>query len=66
MRVVINSTAGNAGRVVADQLLQGKEDLMIISRDPAMIAGIVNRGARVRYLGPWGSATAFLLERRIA
>jgi hypothetical protein len=63
MQLIINAQAAKTRRLVAGQLLRTKEDLMIISRDPAMVPGLVNVGARVRYLGPWGSAGAYLVEQ---
>jgi uncharacterized protein YbjT (DUF2867 family) len=47
MKIVINTPAGNVGRVVTDQLLQAKEEVVIISRHPVQVAGFVTRGARL-------------------
>lgn len=47
MRIVINTPAGHVGRIVADQLLQVEEDIVIISRHPAKVADMVGRGARL-------------------
>ena len=45
MKIVINTPAGNVGRVVTDQLLQAKEEVVIISRHPEKVADLVARGA---------------------
>src|SRR5260370_35979007 len=45
MKIVINTPAGNVGRVVTDQLLQAKEEVVIISRHPEKVAALVARGA---------------------
>jgi hypothetical protein len=45
--IVINTPAGNTGRVVSDQLLQAKEQLVIISRHPQKVSDLVERGARL-------------------
>lgn len=47
MRIVINTPAGNIGRVVTDELVKAKEDVVIISRHPAKVAGLVQRGAHL-------------------
>jgi uncharacterized protein YbjT (DUF2867 family) len=47
MRIVINTPAGNIGKVVVDQLLQEKEDVVMISRNPTKVADFVKRGARL-------------------
>ncbi len=47
MKIVINTPAGNVGRVVTDQLLQAKEEVVIISRHPEKVADFVTRGARL-------------------
>ena len=45
MKIVINTPAGNVGRLVTDQLLQAKEEVVIISRHPEKVADLVARGA---------------------
>ncbi len=45
MKIVINTPVGNVGRVVTDQLLQAKEEVVIISRHPEKVADLVTRGA---------------------
>ena len=45
MKIVINTPAGNVGRVVTDQLLQAKEEVVIISRHPEKVTFLVTRGA---------------------
>ena len=47
MKIVVNSPAGNIGRVVTEQLLQAAEDVVIISRNPDKVAPLVERGARL-------------------
>jgi len=47
MKIVINTPAGNVGRVVTDQLLQAKEEVVIISRHPERVTDFVTRGARL-------------------
>ncbi|GHO90364.1 NmrA family transcriptional regulator [Reticulibacter mediterranei] len=45
MRIVINTPSGNVGRLVTDQLLQTKEEVVIISRHPEKVANLVAHGA---------------------
>jgi uncharacterized protein YbjT (DUF2867 family) len=45
MKVVINTPAGNVGLVVTNQLLQAKEEAVIISRHPENVKHFVARGA---------------------
>jgi len=63
MRIVINES----GRIIrqdnADLALQTDENVVVISRDLAKLASLVKGVGRVRYLGPWGSTTAYLVER---
>jgi len=47
MKIVVNSPAGNIGRVVTEQLLQAAEDVVIISRNPDKVARLVECGARL-------------------
>ncbi len=47
MRIVVNTPAGNIGRVVTDQLLLADQDVVMISRNPAKVAHFVARGARL-------------------
>jgi uncharacterized protein YbjT (DUF2867 family) len=47
MKVVINTPAGNIGRVVAQQLLDRGHELAIISRHPENCVRLVERGARL-------------------
>jgi uncharacterized protein YbjT (DUF2867 family) len=47
MKIVINTPAGNIGRVVVDQLLRAKENVVIISRHPKKVADLVKRGAHL-------------------
>ena len=47
MRIVINTPAGNIGRVVTEQLLQKGHELVIISRHPDKVHDFVRRGARL-------------------
>lgn len=47
MRIVINTPSGNIGRVVVDRLLQAKEDVVIISRNPKKVADLVEGGAHL-------------------
>jgi hypothetical protein len=63
MKLLVFSTAGTNEHALAQQLLRSHEDVMVLSRDPWAVASMVNRRATVRYLGPWGSLGAFLVER---
>src|SRR5579859_3420012 len=45
MKIVINTPAGNVGRGLTNQLLQAKEEVVIISRHPEKVADLVTRGA---------------------
>jgi uncharacterized protein YbjT (DUF2867 family) len=47
MKIVVNTPAGNIGRVVTDQLLAIKGDVVIIGRNPAKVTDFVARGARL-------------------
>ncbi len=47
MNIVVNTPAGNIGRVVADQLLRAKENAVIISRHPQEVQNLVKRGAHL-------------------
>ena len=47
MKIVINTPAGHAGRIVTDLLLQAKEEVVIMSRHPEKVADFVTRGARL-------------------
>lgn len=47
MRIVINTPAGNIGRVVTTELLDAGERVVIISRHPHKVADFVARGARL-------------------
>jgi uncharacterized protein YbjT (DUF2867 family) len=47
MKIVVNTPAGNIGRVVTDRLLEAKKDVVIISRNPAKVAGFAARGAQL-------------------
>ena len=44
MQLIINAQAAKTRRIVAGQLLRTREDLMIISRDPAKVPGLVKVG----------------------
>jgi uncharacterized protein YbjT (DUF2867 family) len=45
MRIVVNTPAGNIGRVVVNHLLEGKHEVVIIGRHPEKVVGEVARGA---------------------
>ncbi len=45
MKIVINTPAGNVGRGVTNQLLQVKEEVVIMSRHPEKVVDLVTRGA---------------------
>jgi len=47
MRIVVNTPAGNIGRVVTQQLLEAGEDVVIISRHPSKVMDLVGRGAHL-------------------
>lgn len=47
MKIVINTPAGNIGRVVANQLLDAKHEVTVISRHPENCVQLVARGARL-------------------
>jgi uncharacterized protein YbjT (DUF2867 family) len=47
MKIVINTPAGNIGRVVANQLLDAMHEVIVISRHPANCAQLVERGAHL-------------------
>jgi uncharacterized protein YbjT (DUF2867 family) len=47
LKIVVNTPAGNIGRVVVDRLLGANEEVAIISRHPEKVADLVKRGARV-------------------
>lgn len=47
MRIVINTPSGNIGRVVVEQLLAARHDLVLITRHPQKVAAAAAKGARV-------------------
>jgi uncharacterized protein YbjT (DUF2867 family) len=47
MRIVVNTPAGNIGRVVTQQLLEAGENVVIISRHPSKVADMVKQGAEL-------------------
>lgn len=47
MRIAVNTPAGNIGREVVHELLQAKQDVVMISRNPTKIADLVERGAQL-------------------
>lgn len=47
MRVMVNTPAGNIGRVLVDHLLTAGHDVTMISRNPSKVADFVDRGARL-------------------
>jgi hypothetical protein len=62
MMYTIKTPAGRLVRITRDQLLRKKKNVVVISRNPGNITGLADGDARVVYLGPWGSATAYLIE----
>ena len=63
MMYAIKTTAGRLAPISPEQLRQEKKNVVVSSRNPGKVAGLANRDAQVLYLGPWGSATAYLVER---
>ena len=63
MRIVINEFGRIIGQDNADRAIQTGENVVVISRDLAKVADLVKGVGHVRYLGPWGSTTAYLVER---
>lgn len=47
MRILINTPAGNIGKVLTAQLLAMGHDITMISRNPKKVASFVSRGARL-------------------
>ena len=47
MKIVINTPAGNIGRIVANQLLNARKEIVIISRRPEKVTDLVKRGAQL-------------------
>ena len=47
MRIVVNTPAGNIGRVVVDRLLDAKDNVVIITRHPEKVAAAIAKGATV-------------------
>ena len=47
MRILVNTPAGNIGRVLTDQLLGMGHDITMISRNPEKVTDFVSRGARL-------------------
>ncbi len=47
MRIAANTPAGNFGREVVHELLQGKQDVVMVNRNPTKIADLVERGAQL-------------------
>jgi uncharacterized protein YbjT (DUF2867 family) len=47
MKIVINTPAGNIGRVVTEKLLQAKQDVVIITRHPEKVQKFIERGAKL-------------------
>ncbi len=45
MRIVVNTPAGNIGRVVVERLLDAKHNVVIISRHPEKVAAATANGA---------------------
>lgn len=45
MRVVINTPSGKIGSIVAERLLDAGEEIVIISRHPEKLTGLISRGA---------------------
>ncbi len=45
MRIVVNTPAGNIGRVVVERLLEAKHDVVVISRHPEKVAALTSNGA---------------------
>ena len=47
MRIVVNTPAGNIGRVVVERLLDAKHNVVVISRHPEKLAAAIAKGAIV-------------------
>ncbi len=47
MRILVNTPAGNIGRVLVDLLLAAGHDVTMISRNPRKVADFVGRGAKL-------------------
>ncbi|MBO3759866.1 NmrA family NAD(P)-binding protein [Ciceribacter sp. L1K22] len=47
MRILVNTPAGNIGRVLVDRILSSGHDVTMISRNPAKVQDFVARGARL-------------------
>jgi uncharacterized protein YbjT (DUF2867 family) len=45
MRIVVNTPAGNIGRVVVERLLEAKHNVVVISRHPEKVAAAIANGA---------------------
>ena len=59
MSIAIHPPARTIGRAHADQMLQARKDVALISCDPAPVADLTNSTACVRHLWPWGSMGAY-------
>ena len=54
MSIVINTPTGNIGRALTLALLDAGEDVVVLHRDPAKVADLAQRGARVVQVGVEG------------
>jgi uncharacterized protein YbjT (DUF2867 family) len=45
MRIVVNTPAGNIGRVVTERLLRAKDEVIVMSRNPDKVTRFVEDGA---------------------
>ena len=62
MRIVINESGRIIRQADADPARETDENVVVISRDLAKVANLAKGVGRVRYLGPWGSTPAYLVE----
>jgi hypothetical protein len=63
MRIVINETGKIIGQADNDVARQKDDNVVVISRDMGKVTNLFEGVGRVRYLGPWGSTPAYLVER---
>jgi len=63
MRIVINETGRIIRQADANSTRETDQNVVVISRDLTKVASLANGVGRVRYLGPWGSTPAYLVER---
>jgi hypothetical protein len=63
MRIVINESGRIIRQAAADPMRETNDNVVVISRDLAKVAELAKGVGQVRYLGPWGSTPAYLVER---